>query len=1088
MYRNYVIIFVVFLSGILAADAESMRASPEGMKAARLRCEYRVNPLGIDEIKPRLSWIVTSLQRGGRQSAYRIVVASSQEKLDANRADLWDTGKAPSDETTCIVYRGKALKSQMRCYWKVKVWDKDDKVSAWSESAKWSMGLLRLDDWKAQWIGYDSRPDRVAPASEQMENGTLEDCGWVWYREVVPQEQTPVCKRFFRKRFHVGSSDKVKRVVMLIAADDVAVVYINTQKAFEFNGWQYVRTFDITESIVTGDNIIAIHAENIGSSPGPAGLIGKIVIEYDDNSSKVVYIDSTWKAANQQFPNWDTFDFNDSDWDNAKAIADWGKAPWGKISGRTLILPSPAYIRKPFSLHKTIERATVYASALGCYQLYLNGKLVGDDYFAPGWTDYNKRVYYNTYDVTDMLQKGKNAIGAILADGWYAGYIGPYHQRNHYGRNTRFLTQLHVEYQDGSSEIITTDFSWKASTGAILEADILMGQMYDARKEISNWSKPDMDATDWVPVDVSGIEAQLQSYPCVTVKKFREISPVGITEPQKGVFVYDMGTNFTGVVRLKVKGEAGDKITLRYAERLNPDGTVYVANLRGARATDNYICKGQGVESWTPQFTFHGFQYVEVTGYPGKPDHDAITGIEFTSATPVVGSFQCNDRLANQLYKNICQTQRANFIDVPTDCPQRDERLGWTGDAQVYVRTACMNMDVQTFFTKWLVDLRDAQRSDGQFPMVAPQKVAENDGGPAWADAGVICPWTIYSVYGDKRILEQSYPSMKRFIDFCRKRSTDEMLPPQWYHCFGDWLNVKDDTPIDVIYMSYFAYSTKLMAQAAATLGKTDDAKEYYELFEKIKASFNKAYVGQDGKIKGNSQTAYVLALAHDLLDEPFLSMAAQHLIEKIRERNWHLSTGFVGTKDLMLVLAKIGRNDIAYRLFHNDTFPSWGFSIKHGATSIWERWDGWTPEKGFQDTIMNSFAHYSFGAVGQWMFENVGGIKSDGVSYKKIVIKPQAGGKLTWAKVSYDSIRGLIATDWKLNKGLFELKVNIPANTTATVCIPAEGKSGVYEGSVQADKADGVVFLTQENGFTIYKVESGNYHFVSESAGHTER
>ncbi|RKY24928.1 MAG: alpha-L-rhamnosidase, partial [Planctomycetota bacterium] len=876
------IIFVVFLSTLFSGDAMGSRISSKVLEAKRLRCEYRINPLGIDETKPRLSWIVTSSQRVQKQTAYRILVASSQKKLDANQADIWDTQKVSSDDTTCIVYHGQPLKSGMRCYWKVKVWGKNNKASTWSKQAMWSMGLLQPEDWKAQWIGYDNRPVRVIPTGEQPKENSTED----------------------------------------------------------------------------------------------------------------------------------------------------GKS--GKTAGRNLTLPAPAYLRKQFSLHKSIKHATVYSSALGWYQLYLNGKPVGDDYFTPGWTDYNKRVYYNTYDVTDMLKKGENVIGAIIADGWYAGYIGYYHQRDHYGRDIRFLGQLYVEYSDGSSEIIATDSSWKASTGPILEADILMGQMYDARKEVPNWSKAEINTVDWADVNVSSIEAKLQAYPGVTVKKFREIRPVGITEPRKGVFVYDMGTNFAGVVRLKVKSKAGDKITLRYAERLNPDGTIYTANLRHARATDCYICKGGGVELWTPQFTYHGFQYVEITGYPGKPDYDAITGIELTSATPVAGSFQCNDSLVNQLYKNICQTQRANFIDIPTDCPQRDERLGWTGDAQVYIRTACMNADVQSFFTKWLVDLRDAQRSDGQFPMVAPLKVVGDDGGPAWADAGVICPWTIYSVYGDRRILERSYPSMKRFIDFCRKRSTDEMLPPQKYHCFGDWLNIKDDTPTGVIYMAYFAYSTKLTAQAAAILGKTDDAKEYNELFEKIRASFNKAYVNQDGKIKGDSQTAYVLALAYDLLDEPFRSKAAQHLIEKLKERNWHLSTGFVGTKDLMIVLAKIGRNDVAYRLFHNDTFPSWLFCIKHGATSIWERWDGWTPEKGFQDPVMNSFAHYSFGAVGQWMFENIGGIKAGDVGYKEIIIKPQVGGNLTWAKTSYNSIHGRIVTNWKVDKGVFDLKVTIPANTTA--------------------------------------------------------
>jgi alpha-L-rhamnosidase len=406
--------------------------------------------------------------------------------------------------------------------------------------------------------------------------------------------------------------------------------------------------------------------------------------------------------------------------------------------------------------------------------------------------------------------------------------------------------------------------------------------------------------------------------------------------------------------------------------------------------------------------------------------------------------------------------------------------MGWTGDAQVYTGTACMNSDVQMFFNKWLTDLRDAQQRNGQFPKVAPSKLAGDDGGPAWSDAGVICPWTIYSVYGDKRILEQSYQSMKRFISFCKNRSTKQFLPPGKYHCFGDWLNIADDTPKDVIYVAYFAYSTKLTALAAAALGKNSDAKEYESLFQKIKTSFNKAYVEPDGRVKGNSQTAYVLALAFDLLDEPARTKAAEHFIERIKQCDWHLSTGFVGTKDLMLVLAKIGRNDVAYRLFHNDTFPSWCFSIKNGATSIWERWDGWTPQKGFQISRMNSFSHYALGAVSQWMFEDIGGIKSDGPGFKKIIINPQPGGKLSWAKISYNSIRGLIVSDWKIDGNNFNLSISVPANTTAVVYIPAGDEKDVYEGTTPAGKAQDVKFLRKQGKFILYEVQSGNYKFTS--------
>ena len=405
-----------------------------------------------------------------------------------------------------------------------------------------------------------------------------------------------------------------------------------------------------------------------------------------------------------------------------------------------------------------------------------------------------------------------------------------------------------------------------------------------------------------------------------------------------------------------------------------------------------------------------------------------MTGIALSSDTPVVGRFECSDPMLNKLHENGYWTQRANFIDIPTDCPQRDERLGWTGDAQIYLRAATLNCDVHAFFTKWLIDLVDGQRPDGQFPMVAPVKVAGDDGGPGWADAGVICPWTIYQVYGDRRLLERQYPSMLKFIEFCRHRSTSELLPPKQYHCFGDWLSIGADTPKDVLYTAYFALSTKLTAEAAQVLGKTEEASRLHDLFQKIKAAFNQTYVGGDGRIKGDTQACYALALAFDLVDGERNRQAARYLVENIEKRGNHLTTGFIGTKDLMLVLSKIGRQDLAYRLLCTDSFPSWGFSIKHGATSIWERWDGWTPEKGFQDPGMNSFAHYSFGAVYQWMVENIGGIKCDGPAYKQILIEPQTTGPLTHAETSYQSIRGPIATSWTKAGQTLTLDVNIPA------------------------------------------------------------
>ncbi|MBE0535466.1 MAG: glycoside hydrolase family 78 protein [Phycisphaerae bacterium] len=883
-------------------------ACSAAIRPERLRCEHLENPSGIDVAQPRLSWIVTSDERAQKQSGYRILVASSAEKLKKNQGDLWDSGRVPSDQTVLIPYGGKPLASAAPCWWKVKVWDGAGDASAWSAPARWSMGLLHDGDWKGAWIGLDHELDKPK-----------------------------------------------------------------------------------------------------------------------DTDTKVYR-------------------------------------------------PSP-YLRKEFTVDKPVRRAVLYATALGIHELRLNGRRVGDDYFMPGWTDYKKRLYYQTCDVTDMLNtKGRNALGAILSDGWYAGNISILGQ-GFYGWHLRFRGQLNIEYADGSHQVVATDPSWTAAFGPILESDMQAGETYDARLEMPGWDRPGFDAAQWRPVAVTEkVDVPLQAYPSATTRIFKEIPPKSITTPAADTYVLDMGTNFAGWARLKVRGNAGDKVRLRFAERLNPDGTIYTENLRSARATDTYICKGGGLEEWQPQFTFHGFQYVEVTGYPGRLEPDAVIGVEITAAVDVAGSFACSSEQANALYRNICQTQRANFIEIPTDCPQRDERMGWTGDAQIYVRTATYNADVAAFIAKYMVDVEDGQYPDGGFPCMAPRP---HDGvSPAWADAGVICPWTIYRVYGDRRIIERHYDAMTRWLDYCRTHSKDLIRPADG---FGDWLSINADTPKDVLSTAYFARSTSLMAEMAAAVGKTADAEKYRRQFADIKQAFNKAFVAPDGRIKGSTQTVYVLALAFDLLDEPAAQKAADHLAADIRSRDGHLSTGFVGTKDLMPALTGSGRLDVAYRLFNNDTFPSWGFSIRHGATSIWERWNGWTPDEGFGDPKMNSFAHYSFGAVAEWMFKTIGGIDLLDPGYKRIAIRPAPGGGLDWANAAYDSIRGRIASNWKINEGTLTMDVHIPANTTAEVYVPTSAPDTIKESNRPARQAKGVTFLRNEKGAAVFELASGDYRFTAD-------
>jgi alpha-L-rhamnosidase len=1102
-------ILAVCILWLTMSDAQA-RLFAGRIEPRNLRCEYLVNPLGIDTREPRLSWMLESARRGQVQTAYRVLVAGDPKLLAADPGDLWDSGKVASDQSIQIAYAGRPLQSQQQCFWKVRVWDKDGEPSAWSPAASWTMGLLNRNEWRAHWIGFDASRQRDSDAAKL----DLAPARWIWYPGENAAAAAPVATRYFRKEFTIPEDRQPISVLCAVTADNRFTLFVNGRQLRTGSNFKQAIAVEISEDLHVGKNVVAIEAANEGDTPNPAGVLALLLFRFQDGNLLAIVSDGQWRCSDEAPAGWMNVDFDAEGWRNAEELGAHGAGPWGKVDvvSGDMFLPPAQFLRKEFLVDRPVRRATVYASALGNYELHLNGRQVGDAYFTPGWTDYNTRVYYNTFDVTALLQRGFNTLGGILADGWYSGHIGWMRVRDHYGENPRFAAQLHIEYADGTSRTVVTDRTWTAATGPILEGDFLMGETYDARKEMPGWSTADFDARGWQPVNVTErIAARIESYPGVPVRAFRDIRPVRMTEIRDGVYLYDMGTNFAGFVRLRVRdADPGQKVVLRFAEMLNPDGTIYTTNLRDARATDAYICKGGRREIWQPRFTFHGFQYVELTGYPGRPDRDAIVGVELTSDTPVVGEFACSDDMANTLYRNICQTQRANFIDIPTDCPQRDERMGWTGDAQIYVRTATFNTDVAAFFKKWMVDVEDAQLENGGFTDVAPRVVAMGGGTAGWGDAGVICPWTMYQVYGDTRILARHYDAMQRWVEHCRGTTKGLLRPAEGY---GDWLSIQADTPKDVLATAYFAHSTRLVAEIAEVLGKQADAKKYQQLFEDIRTAFNRAYVSADGRIKGDTQTVYVLALAFDLLPRsgtgilPVSGMgfqpmnhrqdadatktrgqdaraardlAARHLVENIRDRNWHLSTGFIGTKDLMATLTAIGATDVAYHLFHNETFPSWGFSIKHGATSIWERWDGWTPEKGFQDPGMNSFAHYSFGAVAEWMFRTIAGIDTDGPAYKRIIIRPQPGGRLTWARASYDSIHGRIATAWRRDGDALQLDVAIPANTTATVYIPAGDAARIMEGRRPAPQAEGVRLIGMQDGVTIFEIGSGTYRFSS--------
>ncbi|MFA0753907.1 MAG: hypothetical protein IMHGJWDQ_001686 [Candidatus Fervidibacter sp.] len=1050
-----------------------------GVRVGQLRCEYRENPLGVDVANPRLSWVVETAnpeERGQCQMAYQILVASSRELLDKEVGDLWDTGKVNSD-ATMVVYAGKPLRSEMECWWKVRVWDKDGNPSEWSEPARWTMGLLEISEWRGKWIGYDE----PAPWEERLLN--FVGARWIWLPEGNPRQSAPVGTRYFRRTFDLPADRKILRARILLTADDQFVLFVNGTEVACSDGknfaWQRPQTAEVTQLLQRGKNVLAVAATNEG---GPAGILGKLVVEFEAGEPLIIVTDRQWRCARNEQPHWHQPHFDDSGFQEAQELGRFGVPPWGSVSPQVVYVPPLPFLRTTFPVEKSVKRAMIYVAALGTCELRLNGQRVTDDYFVPGWSDFRKRIYYRAYEVTPLLRDGKNALGAILHDEWYAGYQGGWGQRNKFGGEPRLLVQLHIDYADGTRQFIITDENWKATYGPILAADNYMGETYDARRELTGWDLPDYDDRDWHPVVAEEFATLLARRPLTwhpgpPIRKVLEVPAKTVREVKPGVFVFDLGQNIVGVVRLKVHNAApGTKITLRYAEVLEPDGTLHTANLRGALATDTYICKGKPEEVFEPRFTYHGFRYVEVTGYPNTPPLDAITGLVLHSDVPMVGEFECSHPLVNRLVENIRWGLRGNYFEVPTDCPQRDERQGWTGDAQIFVRTAAYLADIAAFMTKWLIDLNDSQREDGAYPDVAPATGA-GFGTPAWGDAGIIVPYTMWRMTGDTQFIARHYDNMRRYIDYLVRNSQGYLRPDIGY---GDWVPAGANTPKDVLATAYFAYVVKLMAEMAEAVGQTKDAQNYQDLFARIREAFVKAYVQPDGTIKGDTQTCYALAIDIGLLPDELVPLVAQRLVAEIEKRDWHLSTGFVGTRHLPLALTKIGRADVAYRLLLQETYPSWLYMVRMGATTIWERWNSIQPDGSIHEPGMNSFNHYAFGCVGEWLFRMVAGIEELEPGFRRIQIRPISDG-LNFVRARYSSVRGQIAVEWRKEGNRFHLQVFIPANTTALIFVPATAPEKVTESGKPAAQAEGVKFVGMQDGFAVYEVASGRYHFASE-------
>ncbi len=756
----------------------------------------------------------------------------------------------------------------------------------------------------------------------------------------------------------------------------------------------------------------------------------------------------------------------------------------------TVQRPSP-YFRKEFAAQpdKKIQSATVYITAHGVYEAWLNGERVGDAYLTPGWTSYHKRLQYQVYDVTALLQTGDNAVGVVLGSGWYRGYIGFAGQKNYYGDDIALLFQLDIQYADGTSESILSDGSWKSSEGPIRSSEIYDGERYDARKEMPGWSETTYDDSQWSNVQVGNFskEVLIATYN-EPIRKHETFQPVEIFTTPTGELVADFGQNLVGWVQVNVQGKAGDSITLYHAEVLDKEGNFYTENLRSAKQKNTYILKGGEPETFEPHFTFQGFRYVRIEGFPGELKPANLTAIALYSDMPPTGSFTTSDSLLNQLQKNIQWGQKGNFLDVPTDCPQRDERLGWTGDAQVFFRTAAYNMNVHSFFTKWVKDIAADQLPNGAVTFVVPNVLGKSAAGSAgWADVATIIPWEMYLLYGDERILEEQYESMEAWVQYIQDQSQD-YLWNKGFH-FGDWLfySPSDDpdgkaaiTDKYLIAQCFFAYSTQLIINAAQVLGKTEAVEKYTDLLKNIKEAYRNEYVTPTGRLVSSTQTAYVLALHFDMLPEEMREQAAERLVQNIRNYDFHLTTGFLGTPYLCHVLTRFGHADVAYQLLMQKTYPSWLYPVTMGATTIWERWDGIKPDSTFQTPSMNSYNHYAYGAIGDWMYRNIAGINTteEGPGYKNIRIQPIPGEGLTDGGGTLLTYYGTVRSSWKKEENRWLYEINIPVNTTADIYLPGNSAEAVSEGGKALNSVKDLQVIGVTEGYVQIKAGSGTYLF----------
>jgi len=1051
-------------AGLFMATAASAQAAGTSatLRIVRPKANQLENPTGIHDQSIRLSWQLQTATRNTAQAAYRIRAASTAEALNTGQADIWDSDRVESDHSFDVPYGGPPLLSRQRVWWQVQVWDTHGRTAV-SAPAFWEMGLLSPADWRAQWLAIENTERRA-----DRETGLF----WVTAPE-KPDSQTAQ----FRLPFVL---EQAAQLTILSVADTNYRLFADGQ-AVSLPPWQRIAfgkpgTVETFMSLDRGAHVVALSVDV--SRTGPLRCAFMLRLTYPDG--RVERLNALAARVSGDAPEgWHQTGFQAEAWPTVV-----------RVEGLSQPLPgSGAYlVRRNFRTVDTVISARLFVTALGAYEVCLNGRRVGEDILAPESMDFRKRTRYRVHDVTPLLHKGQNCIGAIIGDGWYGSRTAPLGRFAFGDAPLRFIAQLELTYADGRSEIIGTDETWKLSAAPITSSEIYNGEHYDARLEQPGWDRADFTETDnWSPVRILPPETgttPLEGAISPPIRRIKTLAPVSVTPLGDGACVVDFGQNFAGWARIRVTGTRGQKVTLKFAEVLKADGHVDQANLREAKCTDTYILRGDAdAEIWEPRFTYHGFRYVEVSGLGAPLTKADITGIVLHSDLRETGQLKLGNALLQQFWHNSYWSQRSNFMGIPTDCPQRDERLGWLGDAHVFWDAAAFNMDVGAFTRRWMEDIRDAQYANGAFAFIAPNSMpytAPNEASPGWADAGVILPWTAWKRYGDTAVIDQNWDAMAGYIAYIEAHSDDYIWARGHGWDFGDWLaldakNPGDPTtPKDLIGTAMFKQSVDALTDMARATGRIEAVEKYSALSRNIRDAFIRTYVTADATIGNDSQTSYILALAHDLVPEPLKPAAAEKLRANIVRRGNLLSTGFLGTPASLDVLADNGFGTTVYDLLLRTDFPSWGYMVMKGATTTWERWNS-----DVGDVTMNSFNHYAFGAVIGFLYRRIAGIDPIEAGFRRFRVNPIQDARLNTGGADYEAVVGRISTRWARQGKTFTLDLTVPANSQAQVHLPTTDIRRVSENGQTVNGRTEFAVMTAPDGTVILTAGSGHYRFA---------